>query len=318
MTPWEENACLLADGIRDVVADSLRRQVVRVEMHANPYSSRHATGLSKCVFLDGSKMPVFWKRGPHSSEEGVGRLGSVGYEMDVYRALDGLEPRLAPRLIGVARAGADALLVTSFVDAALRVQRGPQPAAVVGAAVRIGEFQQRATSEGRGRQLQEYDSSVYSTWAERAVRKRPRSSWLRDVSRQFADVVIDLQRSSAVIVHGEYYPDNILLTAIGVTAVDWEWAGMALGEIDLAALTEGSWGKQTVEACNEAYAKSRRFDADDLMFRKRLAASRLYLHLRWIGATSQHHDADLMRHRLNASRTLARQLDLAAQGGASE
>jgi thiamine kinase-like enzyme len=112
------------------------------------------------------------------------------------------------------------------------------------------------------------------------------------------------------VIHGEFYPDNVLVSTDELTAVDWEWTGMGMGEIDLAALTEGWWGESTVTACMAAYAESRRIHPADKLFCKRLAASRLYLHLRWLGGGKPRPMGEETRWRLEQVHSLAAELGI--------
>jgi hypothetical protein len=45
----------------------------------------------------------------------------------------------------------------------------------------------------------------------------------------------------AVLVHGEFYPSNVLLSAGQIRPVDFETFGLGPGVLDLAALTAGDW-----------------------------------------------------------------------------
>jgi hypothetical protein len=65
--------------------------------------------------------------------------------------------------------------------------------------------------------------------------------------------------------------------------VDWESAAVAVGEIDLAALTEG-WPQAFVQQCELEYQRARWPDGPSTCFERRLAAARLYLQFRWLGS----------------------------------
>jgi len=84
------------------------------------------------------------------------------------------------------------------------------------------------------------------------------------------------------IIHGEYYPKNVLYRDGIIYPVDWESAAIAAGEIDLACLTD-RWPADTVRECERAYQQSRWPDGAPAAFAQRLAAARLYIHLRWLG-----------------------------------
>lgn len=300
--------------IRALVSERHRAAVERVRCAANPYASRHQTGLATCWLDSGRRLQVFWKLGPTQSREDVGRLGGTGYELEAYRAIERIGAAPAPRLIGGARMGSRTLLVTTYVEDALRVHKSPVPLALECAAARIGQFHSRPRTATPGRRLDRYTAETFAAWAERACHAVPEALWLSDVARAFPHRAVALQATALTVVHGEFYPDNILASAAGTTAVDWEWAGVGMGEIDLAALTEGTWDPRTIARCTSAYAESRGLGSGNRLLAQRLAASRLYLHLRWLGARSRPRETGPTRWRLRQARALAVGLGLIATG----
>ena len=98
----------------------------------------------------------------------------------------------------------------------------------------------------------------------------------------FARVARLLVEGSLTVIHGEYYPDNVLVRETVVHPVDWQTAAVAAGEIDLAALTE-RWPRGVAEQCENAYRRARWGDRTPASFHETLLAARLYLHFRWPG-----------------------------------
>jgi thiamine kinase-like enzyme len=84
------------------------------------------------------------------------------------------------------------------------------------------------------------------------------------------------------IIHGEYYPKNVLIRESTVYPVDWESTALAAGEIDLAALTD-RWPPALVTEAEHAYAHARWPGGTPSGFSKALDAARLYVQLRWLG-----------------------------------
>ena len=84
------------------------------------------------------------------------------------------------------------------------------------------------------------------------------------------------------IIHGEYYPSNIQLRDTVVRPVDWESAAVAMGEIDLATLTDG-WPKAIKRECENAYAQARWSGKEPEAFRRRLKLANVYVNFRWLG-----------------------------------
>jgi hypothetical protein len=300
----------LSAGIRRLVAQRYRARLMRVQFEANPYESRHRSGVATCWFEGDERIQLFWKLGPTRSWEGIGRIGGTGYELGAYEAIERIGGAPAPRLIGGARIASKTLLVTDYVAEALRVHKNPGPRALERAAMRIGEFHRRARTVTPSQSLVRYSPRTFARFANAACRTEPQARWLTDVARTFPDRAAALQATGLTVVHGEFYPDNVLTSAAETTAVDWEWAGVAMGEIDLAALTEGPWDPRVIARCTRAYADARRLRPGDRLFGQRLAAARLYFHLRWLATPARQRTAPATRWRLRDARRLATDLDL--------
>ena len=84
------------------------------------------------------------------------------------------------------------------------------------------------------------------------------------------------------IIHGEYYPANILIKDGAIYPIDWESAAVGPGEIDLATLIEG-WDQKLAEEAKQAYIISKAASGtfSQAVFEKRLLLSQLYLFMRW-------------------------------------
>jgi hypothetical protein len=142
--------------------------------------------------------------------------------------------------------------------------------------------------------LLRYDRALYRRWIERALAFTRRPTLAADdhgfVERLAAryDSVIDCLASlPATLLHGEFYPANILIQGPRICPVDWETAALGPGLIDLAALTAGRW----TEAQRLALAKSYREalpanlisppDFESLL--AQLDHCRLHLAVQWLG-----------------------------------
>jgi Phosphotransferase enzyme family len=135
--------------------------------------------------------------------------------------------------------------------------------------------------------LNPYDAAYYRGWAERTLAfSRPlrrRFPWLTEVCREFDELSHELTATKPTVIHGEFYPSNVLYRDGTLWPIDWEWAGLGPGEIDLAALTEGRWLRETIEECKREYVAARWGGLASPTFERALDAARVYLHLRWLG-----------------------------------
>ena len=77
------------------------------------------------------------------------------------------------------------------------------------------------------------------------------------------------------LIHGEFYPNNILVDRTAIRPVDWESAAMAAGEVDLATLTEG-WATDDEGVLVDRYRTARWLTKAPPGFEERYQAARAY------------------------------------------
>lgn len=100
----------------------------------------------------------------------------------------------------------------------------------------------------------------------------------------------------ARLIHGDFYPANILVDGVGrIRVVDWETCGIGPAVLDLAALVSGRWTEQERERIVDAYLAacpaSLRPSRQDLLYaRLLLAAQWIGWHDRWDPPPEQRHD----------------------------
>ena len=130
----------------------------------------------------------------------------------------------------------------------------------------IGRFH-RSFSPAHLRQLARqstvlvYDEDFYWRWLDRAqsfARRRLATRRILDrIARSYRFVIKRLSDLPRTLIHGEFYPCNVLICADGravrVCPVDWEMAALAPGLMDLACLTTG-WSARKQRALARAYA----------------------------------------------------------------
>lgn len=114
------------------------------------------------------------------------------------------------------------------------------------------------------------DAPYYRRWLTRA---RAQTRALDHVAARYDEVVERLLALPTVVIHGEFYASNILVSGSRVCPVDWEMAGAGPGLIDLAALTAG-WGEHEQAAIVDAYGE---------VSAEALDCCRLHLALQWLG-----------------------------------
>jgi Ser/Thr protein kinase RdoA (MazF antagonist) len=117
-----------------------------------------------------------------------------------------------------------------------------------------------------------------------------------ETERFAAPVAQRLASLPARLIHGDFYPANILVEAPGrIRVVDWETCGLGPAVLDLAALVSGRWSEQERERIVDAYLAAcplrLRPSSDDLLYaRLLLAAQWIGWHERWRPPAEQRHD----------------------------
>jgi thiamine kinase-like enzyme len=268
-----------------------------------------------CRLDDGGTLRVLCKYEATYDHRAHGHRGGVAHEAVVYQRL--LRPMrvVTPKLYGVhvdaARGGV--WLVVEYLENSMYVSRAVEPEAIGLAARWIGQF--HATSQQHLKTttmsfLRSYDEDYYLGWVQRA-RQHLRSChehtpWLERIYGSFNEAVIPLLSVPPVVVHGEYYPRNVLWCDGTICPVDWESTGLAAGEIDLASLVE-RWPEEIVQECEGQYQAARWPDGTPEGFQRRLWAARLYLNFRWLSDRPEMSD---IKWRLEALQVAAQHLGI--------
>lgn len=281
-----------ADALRSALGTVFGDSHVRI-LHRAPaiWASTYPSEVVTCHVGGSSELKLYCKYMAGLQYESFGHRGGVRYEAEVYRrVLPGLPVRV-PRFYGAYQepTTGDVWLVLEYLDQSLRVTKGPQPESLVDAARWLGRF--HVANEGRishadSTFLNFYDASYYLGWAHRTLTfardLHPLYPWLGTLGQRFGECIEILLSSPRTIIHGEFYPHNILLSDGHIYPIDWESAAVATGEIDLATLTE-AWKPDHRRQCEAAYQETRWGGAAPAGFERRLAAARLYLCFRWMG-----------------------------------
>ena len=130
--------------------------------------------------------------------------------------------------------------------------------------------------------LLRYDAAWLRRWPARALRREPALARFAAAAER---AVEHISAWPASLVHGEFYPANVLVAGARIRPVDWETAGLGPGLLDIAALTSGSWVEQervrVERAYRDALPAERRPAAAELA--EALRSARLLVALQWIG-----------------------------------
>jgi aminoglycoside phosphotransferase (APT) family kinase protein len=129
-----------------------------------------------------------------------------------------------------------------------------------------------------------YDRAFYGLWMERALAFAP-AAGLAGLEAVHASAIARLSAAPSVIVHGDYYPSNVLVCsphAPRACPLDLELAGIGPAALDLAALTAGLREPLSASALGAYQARvgggPAREELQELVW-----CARLHLAIRWLG-----------------------------------
>jgi len=298
---------------------STNGRVTILERQPNFPAGTFPAEIVTCRLEDGRELRLFCKYSAGRSHNASGHRSGVAYEAAVYRHILQPSKTSVPKFYGVFAGGnaGETGLILEYLDKGRRVRDTRQVAVLSQGAAWIGRFHALSEASLCGVPtsfLIRYDAEYYRGWARRtsllAGRRHRRFPWLAALCECFEDVVPVLLNCPLTIIHGEYYPPNILWRNGVIYPVDWEATAIAAGEIDLAALTEG-WPPGFVEQCDLEYQRVRWPQGSPTDFERRLAVARLYLHFRWLGSET---DRDPSLRRFERLRCEGERLGLILKG----
>lgn len=251
--------------------------------------STHPSEVVTCELSDGSRRKLLIKYSGFERDS-FGHKGGVRYEAVVYRDVVSRVELSSPKWYGnydEADSGRT-WVILEFIENAQRIQKSMTRLA--DAASWVGRFQRASAALVPAPVLNSYDGAYYAAWAARtrvlARDSEQKHPWLIPLCDAFEHLASELAAWQPTIIHGEYYPKNILVSDGIVCPVDWESAAFAAGEVDLASLTE-FWPAKIVMECEAAYVEGRWPDGPPPHFDRVLGLARLYIHFRWLGVATE-------------------------------
>lgn len=290
----------LTQGLKCLLAD-LNEPVEIITREEFPDSSTFPVEIISCRIGERLTLQLFAKYLAGKGPNNLGHRGGVLYEADVYAQVLSRMQLKTCRYYGQYefRHLNETVMLLEYLGPDLRFVKSEDPEAFQKAAAWVGRFHALQASVAP-EFMTIYDQHYYMVWADRfkALSGPYRSAckWLDDLLTFFTDHIQMLTGGPQTVIHGEYYPKNILLKDGQIYPVDWESAAIAPGELDLASLTEG-WDDKSVSNAVQAYCDAR-WPADaqpDQAFRRRLLLARIYFFLWWwpdnIDPASWHNDA---------------------------
>ena len=298
---------------------SLRDQPSAIRRTSTPYATTFPCEVVTCRLHDG-RIRLFCKYGTKNGACSYGQRRGVNYEAAVYRHVLGPSRVSTPTFYGsyTDPNTGGTWLILEYMKRSLRAGKVPERRAMKLAARWIGHF--HAANETRVAEsslsfLIHGDAAWYRGWCRRALRSARRYGlrlpWLAAVSGRLEEEIASLAALPRTIIHGEYYPHNIMFQAGVVRPVDWETAAIAPGEIDVATLTEG-WSRSEMRDFEAEYQQARWPHGSPDHFGRNLDLARAYVQVRWLGDDDPKKSMNMTRW--NLLRDVSKRLQLIPKG----
>jgi hypothetical protein len=293
-------------------------QVTILTREPNPRKSTYPSEVLACQLTDGSEVRFLCKYAAESNHEAYGHRGGVAYEAEVYRHVLQSLPVSTPAFYGLHRdeITGQTWFILEYMDHSVQVNHSHDRTLMPAAARWLGQFHranESRLSPGMLPFLHRHDAAYYLSWAARTSRfagsLHRRFHWLATLCQRFERIVEILSEPPLIIVHGEYYPNNVLFHQGIIYPVDWESTAVAIGQIDFASLTE-RWPSHTVERCRAEYLSARWPDGRPADFERKLDAAKLYWQFRWLGERPEWTTEDRSCWRFDQLQTVGERLGL--------
>jgi Phosphotransferase enzyme family len=292
------------------------KSVMLVDRELSPYSTTFPCEVVTCRVGRTTSLRLFCKYNAGVDYTGHGHRGRVRYEIAVYRDILAASRRFRPKFYGsyLDPDTGDDWLFLEFLDGSLRIGKlgltgTPKAARWIG---RFHAETEPLVASNRLPFLNTYDWDYYLAWVHRtdefAGSLHQRYPWLRALCDQARELLDPLVAAPQTVIHGEFYPHNVLYHRKQVCPIDWESAAVGNGLIDLVTLTEGWWPEQVVRACIREYQRARWPEGPPPAFDRMLKAAHLYINFRWLGDFSDVTQSQALEHRFDRLATLGREL----------
>lgn len=294
-------------------------RVVKV-LHREPnvYRSTFPSEIATCAFDDGIERRLFIKRYVPGIHDGFGYWRGGPYEARIYDDVLARVNGGTPSLFG---SWSDPATGHTFIAleyvAGLRLDRS-EPTRLIDAARWLAALHREGTPIAAAHpSVRRYDEAYFRGWSKRALwgvrGLRPDAHWIEPLIQRFEDEMVPrLMAEAPVLIHGELYPENVIVDGDRMCVVDWQSAAIGPGVIDLASLTEGHWPTDVVRESQDVYVRAWSLADHHVSVDDALVAARLYWSMRWLGADQGHGTVDRHIGYVDVLEATAHQLGLVA------
>ncbi|MDX1393410.1 MAG: phosphotransferase [Gemmatimonadota bacterium] len=308
---------------RRALATLIAEELAEFSMRSAADRSTHSLETARVVTVDGRDLDLVFKgtRASRGSGDFVRPRLVRDESREVWAYSSLLDPRAidTPRFYGVLdEGGAGERLVLEALPGRPLTESGDIDAWRA-AARWLAAFHEwgdrRVSGLGEEDPVLHQTPALHERWLERAIRRAAAEgraavgTRLNEIRAAHRVAVCRLAGGRRGLVHGEFYPSNLLVARRGsgwrIRAVDWESIGVGPVALDLAALTTGDWAASERTALWREYADARDTPLETLT--PDLHAARLVNAVQWLGWTvgwtpPVEHDRDWIEEARDAAR----------------
>ena len=267
-----------------------------VEREFNPNRSSFLTEVLTCRDEAGEVFKLLAKYGDRYAgrnqtwHEGHGQRLGVAYEANAYRRLPKIPGADTARYFATGDRAQGSWLFIEYLDGSYSLPLFHDPEEAIRlASTWLAHFHrecEQVVAESGLPWLRVYDRNYFAGWADRFAQYvdvvEEDYSWASDLASALFPALEPLLQGPTTVVHGEFYPNNVLVFDDRIYPVDWETVALGAGELDLASLID-NWPAEICEVALDIYAETRWGNAEQPGFRDRIELARVYQDLRWLG-----------------------------------
>ena len=253
------------------LARAIGEPIVRAECRASADRSTHALERVHVELRSGRRLDLVLKGTREDARADAFRRPSLVHDPQreawAYRELLDRHRTGTPRCLGVIAEGSDRERIVLETVPGRPLAENGEPEPWLDAARWRARFhawgRRRVGSLGSPERLLRQSIGLHRQWWSRAVRTEAKAGRagaaerLRSIRRDYARAIALLEGTPTGVVHGEFYPSNILVEDASaeriVRPIDWESVGIGPLALDLAALTSGDWSAADRSRISAAY-----------------------------------------------------------------
>ena len=275
------------------VEDASKKEKVKVsDRKKNVYSSTHPTEIVECTLPDTQQKTLFIKYEIGSFLFVNDHRKSLAYEIQVYQKILLSIAMSTPKYYGVYNfQDSDIkILVLEYIEDLIMFQRSGDPDAIFMVARWLGEFHRRSGDLHKLHRpsfIHQYDRQYFLQWPKRTMDLVKNSglekeyNWLLNLGNEFKSHISELIEADPVVIHGEFYPQNVCYSKGVIYPLDWQTAALSADGIDFAALTQ-NWSEDIKEKCLAEYRTTRQSNESIEKFKRRVLLAGIYLNFIWL------------------------------------